>query len=194
MASYAEERVAARRAINKQSKQRAAEMERRIAKFLLGQRVPMSGAGAIKGDCDIQTEKVGKIFIECKYSASVDRQGKQRIIVFWSWLDKMYEDAASMKARMAALVFRYHGTRLSDYVIIRTDVLEKYDSLERLEGAATLDTGLASSYTLYKHKLDALFAANTSGRQIGLIMCNRGTFVVMTIADFKEIIHGTDTI
>ena len=190
MASYADERTAALRANSKRIRARSGEMERNVAKFLIGKRIPMSGAGAMKGDCEVETEKIGKIFIECKYSASRREGYGPRIRIDFRWFDKMHRDAGTMHARFAALVFRYHDVRFSNYVIISTDVLTKYDTIDRLTGAAIIQGGDKSGIELYKSMIDAAFAAHLDRQDVAVLECNRGRYVIMTIALFKELIHG----
>lgn len=188
--SYADERLAAIRARNKRSKRRAGQMEREVASFLGGRRVPMSGAGSMKGDCEVETDKIGRIFIECKHSSQLHPKHGPAIRVDYRWLDKMHKDATSMRAKFAALVLKFHGSRLTSYVILSTDVLEKYGSLEHLSVPYEIDTDNASGITLYRHPTDELMATHGAI----LLHCNRGTYMIISIADFKEIIHGTNPI
>lgn len=192
MSSYREERLAAMDANRRLIRSRSAEMERNVAKFLSGRRVPMSGAGYLKGDCEIVTDKVGRILIECKYSAHRDKTRGPNIRIDFKWLDKMERDAAAMKAVFPALVFRFHDVRLSNHVIIRTDVLKTYDTEDRISGAAYIDAGDRSGITLYKSMLDTAIAAHAFGHPVALLTCNRGEYAVITLALFKEIIHGTE--
>lgn len=193
MATYAEERLAALRANSKRIRARSGQMERNVATFLLGRRVPMSGAGSMKGDCEVETDKIGRIFIECKYSAGTDNMGSPRIRIDFRWFDKMREDAVKMKARFAALVFQYHDVRFAKYVIISTDVLQKYDSLERLVGAAVIDAGSKNGITLTKTMIDLAFAAHTRKLDVALLQCIKGSYILMTLSAFKEFIHGSDS-
>lgn len=194
MSTYAEERHAAIRARNMQSKRRAAEMERFVAKFLGGNRIPMSGAGTMKGDCDVVTDKIGKVFIECKYSAQIDAKRGPMVRITYQWLDKMHKDALTMHAKFAALIFRYHDQRLSSYVIISTDVLEKYWDIGCIVGAAVIDTNERSGHTMFKKHLEQAMVAHERKEPFVVLKCNRGLYAITTIAKFKEIIHGTNCI
>jgi len=188
MSSYAEERIAARRAINAQSKRRAREMERRVAKFLGGHRVPMSGAGAIKGDCEVFTDAIGRVFIECKYSAGIHPSYGPTFHLQMKWFPKLEQDAEIMRARIAALVFRYHDKRLSDYVIIRTDVLLKYVPLFNLATSTVLDYSGKKVVAIYKKHLDAAFAVNPESV---IMRSDYGDYAIILLETFKDIIHGT---
>ncbi len=167
-------------------------MELRIAKLLKGRRVPMSGAGQIKGDCQVITD-IGEIYIECKYSAGIDSNGRGPMIrINFRWFTKMQHDVDIMGSRFGAIIFRYHDTRLSDYVILPIDVFEKYDDVRRLDGVFAFDTGEKSGLTLFKKYLDAAFLANPRGENICLLNCKHGIYVMMTIDIFQEmIIHGS---
>lgn len=194
MASYAEERLAAYRANSKSIRARSSQMERNVAKYLLGKRVPYSGAGAAKGDCEVETDKIGRIFIECKYSASVHASQGPRIRIDFRWFDKIDRDAQIMKARFGALVFRYHDVRLSNYVIISTDVLEKYDTIDRISGATIINSGDKSGISLQKRMIDVAFATHSGGFNVAILECNRGRFAIITLEAFKELIHGSTDI
>lgn len=195
MSSYAEERKAAIRARNAQSKRRARQMELRIAKLLKGRRVPMSGAGQIKGDCQVITD-IGEIYIECKYSAGIDAKRGPMIRINFQWLDKMQRDVDIMGSRFGALIFRYHDTRLSDYVILDVSVFQKYAerATERLTGGVHIfETDDRSGLTLFKKYLDAAFVANPNKENLCLLNCKYGLYVLMTIDIFQEmIIHGSN--
>lgn len=193
MSSYGDERVAAKRALTKQIRARSSEMERNVAKFLLGRRVPMSGAGYMKGDCEVETDKVGRIFIECKYSASRHTYKGPRIRLDYRWFDKMHGDAVKMKAKFAALVFRYHDVRFSNYVIISTDVLERYDTSDKLTGAAIIDTGGHNGVTLFKSAIDTAFASHARAYNVAILQCIKGRYALMTLDLFKELIHDEST-
>ena len=52
---------------NRLNKQRSKAMERRVAKYLNGDRTPLSGAGASKGDVMVPfANRPGRYLIECK--------------------------------------------------------------------------------------------------------------------------------
>lgn len=190
MPSYADERLLAWRANSKLIRARSSQMERDVAKFLIGKRVPYSGAGALKGDCEVETEKVGKIFIECKYSAHRNEYKGPGIRIDFRWFDKIHRDAGIMRAKFGALVFKYHGGRFSSYVIISTDVLEKYATRDYLTGAARINAGDKSGISLYKSMVDAAFVGHLDKHEVAVLECNRGTYVFMPISLFKELIHG----
>lgn len=95
--------------VNRLNRQRARAMEQDVAKFLGGLRVPMSGAGYLKGDVLARTYTGDLVLIECKISA---REGKYGPLFFMDvrYFENMIKSAASMGAAYAALVFRYLGS------------------------------------------------------------------------------------
>lgn len=188
MASYADERRAMTKAMLAQSRRRSREMELRVAKFLLGHRVPMSGAGTIKGDCTVVTDKVGQVFIECKYSAGHTKSGIPVIALDLRWLVKMHTDSVSMRAKFPALIFRYHGGRLSDYVIVPLDAYTRYGEQEFLTDAPELDFGDKTMTKLKQTLLEQLLSAST--HRVIHLKTKVGPYIIMDLVDFKDIIHG----
>ena len=173
-------------------------MELRIAKYLKGHRVPMSGAGSIKGDCLVITDKCGQIYIECKYTAATHVDTGEPIIrLDFKWLDKMQRDAEIMRSRFPALVFRYHDKRLSDYVIVGVDVFQRYaddPQCDRLDNLAVLEAEDKSGLNLQRRALLAAFTANPRGENICMLHCKKGWFVVMTIDLFRDMINEEESI
>lgn len=126
LSDYAEERIAKRRAINAKNKRRGRDMELRVMKDLGGRRVPMSGAGSIKGDGQIYSERFGYIVVECKTSEAKNNNGIPRVTIALSWLPKLEKDVAAMNATLGFLVFNFHNKRSqADYVIIRQDWFQR---------------------------------------------------------------------
>lgn len=124
VSDFSEERRAKIKANNEQNKRRGKQMERRVMKILKGNRVPMSGSGAIKGDGQVFSE-VGYILVECKCSAAINSQGDQKLRVDFRWLTKMQVEATIMNAKFPVLVI-HHIDAKQDYVILREDYFEKY--------------------------------------------------------------------
>lgn len=105
---------------NNLNKQRARTMENRIAKVLGGRRVPLSGAGGIKGDVMLNS-RYGAYLLECKLSAAWDQtEDCESITLAFSWMDKIEQEVRLMRARFGALVFHYHNVK-ADYVMMRAD-------------------------------------------------------------------------
>jgi hypothetical protein len=95
----------------KKNKDRSRRQEQRVAKLFGGNRVPMSGAGSIKGDVMIPYDEYRNIYVECKLT----EKDTMRIPV--SWLQKIEEEAKAMRCIFGILVISFlHG---KDYVLIR---------------------------------------------------------------------------
>jgi hypothetical protein len=105
--------------INATNRNRARAMEIRIARYLRGKRTPMSGAGSIKGDVLVHTDR-GLCVVSCKLSAALTRTSEPYINLRFSWFDELYKDKAaltSLGARFGILVIHWHGFR-DDLVFI----------------------------------------------------------------------------
>lgn len=102
-----------RQEINATNRRRAKDMERRVARYLKGMRVPSSGAIAgMKGDCKIPI--VGgeeHYYVECKSSAQL------AFPLTMLWFDKVLIDTVAMDARFGILVIHFHGKK-QDYVFV----------------------------------------------------------------------------
>lgn len=116
LSDFAIERREQIKSINAQNKRRSKQMERRICKELGGNRVPMSGAGSLKGD-GLLYSKFGLVIIECKYTAGIDKEGNAQIRFNFGWMPKLQSDVDAMKASFGVMVFRYHNTR-NDFVVL----------------------------------------------------------------------------
>lgn len=94
--------------VNRLNKQRARTMENEVAKFLGGFRVPMSGAGSLKGDVFARTADGDLVLIECKITSRELAYGPV-FFLHADYLEGLVKDAASMAAPYPALAFRYLG-------------------------------------------------------------------------------------
>lgn len=97
-------RKSQKKTIQKQNKQRAKDMERRVAKILAGQRTPQSGAGFMKGDVRVPF-KHRHFMIECKLSSMVDTE--PYITIIFDWLVKMEREAEAMRSFFAVLIIHF---------------------------------------------------------------------------------------
>ena len=83
--------------VRKLNKSRAKDMERTVTKRLNGDRVPMSGAGFIKGDGIVYLpDNQGFMSVECKLSAGIGKDGAQ-IVFVEKWIPKLQQDCESMR-------------------------------------------------------------------------------------------------
>lgn len=176
---------------NRLNKQRAKAMERRIAKYLGGDRTPQSGAGSSKGDVTVLfANRPGRYLIECKLTEQF-RADEPSITLSKIWLTKIQAEAQQMKALFGILIFRYHF-RQHDYVLIRAKDLHalgnasRFDSLqapERLEfnnpKAKTVTFGLtkASLATKYPESLVCV--------TIDYVL-----YYLTTLVNFKELVDS----
>jgi hypothetical protein len=113
----------------KTNKRRATEMERRVSERLKAKRVPMSGAGSIKGDV-FSSSEYGMYVCECKFTSGRDRHDHAGVTVNKRWLKKLDEDQHDMTAQFSFLVLRFHR-------ITRMFVLMRREYYERLFGPPT---------------------------------------------------------
>lgn len=180
----AEQLKAERRERNRLNRQRAKTMERRIAKYLGGDRTPQSGAGNSKGDVTVLfTNRPGRYVIECKLTELFDRHGPS-ITISKAWLAKIHREAEQMNAVFGMLVYRYHG-KPDDFVLIRTQDMRKVLK-SPVEAVSDL------SFDNLKTKTFAMPLARS-------LVCKEGTgltcvtidfvlYYLMTLERFKELI------
>lgn len=156
-----------RQEINATNRRRSKDMERRVAKYLRGTRVPASGAIAgMKGDCVIPLVS-GFYLVECKLSAAQNETDNHpKIILNMNWFDKIIQDAKSMGAKFGVLVIHFHS-RKRDYVFIPSHAMQ-YLALKSKHGfdidlirndvnptdLSTLNNRRRTIYTLYQNKLE----------------------------------------
>jgi len=188
MTSPAEERSIAVRKRNADNRRRAAVMERRIAKYLQGSRIPMSGAGALKGD-GIVYSKIGMYLVECKLSALFSKGYSVPSMRFeYRWLSKLEKDVKSMRAKFGILVFHYHKTR-PDYVIMRRDWFYHLgDDTDLID--AFVFTSDRSGYNLRIDLLDKWLQQKPGPRSVMLWQTPVGEYVVMHLDTFKELLDA----
>lgn len=99
-------------------------MESRVAKYLNGNRVPMSGSGSLKGDCYVPYDEYRTIYIECKLTQSDVMRVPQ------TWLEKIEEETLSMRCVCGILVIHFVGSQ-TDYCFISEGGINK---LQKLSG------------------------------------------------------------
>ena len=113
----------ARKRINAKNKARAKAMEQRIAKYLNGNRVPMSGSGTLKGDCFVPFDEYRTIYVECKLTE------KEKITMYQAWLEKVDVESKAMRCIFGMIVVHFIMQR-GDYTFIPVRViplLQRYD-------------------------------------------------------------------
>src|SRR6185436_28311 len=116
---YNEDVYNKRRRRNNLNRSRARRMEDRVAKFLGGNRVPMSGAGSLKGDGLVYTP-IGLLVLECKVTSGGGPAGPTLYFPACRWMTKLESDTKALKGKFGILIIHYHGTN-QDYVVMRRD-------------------------------------------------------------------------
>ena len=94
-----------RTAQNNINRQRSKAMERSVARYFGGVRVPMSGSGGLKGDCIVPYDTYRNIYVECKHASS------KKIRVQQAWLEKISRETKDMRCFLGMLVVHYLYTR-----------------------------------------------------------------------------------
>lgn len=114
---------ATRKRINALNKQRSKQMEHKIAAYLRGRRVLMSGAAKqYKGDVEIPfVNYPGGYLIECKLSA-VRQDNTPKIRMLFEWFEKIHGEAKAMNMKFGVVIIHFHGMK-TDYVFVRSDII-----------------------------------------------------------------------
>jgi len=184
-----DELKAERKERNRLNRQRAKAMERRIAKYLGGDRTPQSGAGTTKGDVTVLfTSRPGRYLIECKLTELFDRHGPS-ISISKAWLSKIHLEAQQMNAVFGMLVYRYHG-RQDDYVLIRSADLRKVvkDLTDAVvESSNMLDFSKTKAKTFAMPLARSLLCKEPPGQVC--VMIDYVVYYLMTLERFKELIE-----
>lgn len=89
-------------------------IERKVAEFLLGRRVPASGNGAIKGDV-IQLRLVPGAIAEVKHGRQVLEAGPKKLS---EWLQEAERDARTAGALGAVLVLHPEGDAIGESLVV----------------------------------------------------------------------------
>jgi hypothetical protein len=169
---------------NRLNKQRSKAMERRVAKYLAGDRTPLSGAGASKGDVVVPfTTRPGRYLVECKLTEQF-AMGQPCIKISKLWLKKIQQEAEQMRALFGVLVIHYHN-HTPDFVIIRGIDLAKVCSLDALKTEARFVLNKPiKTVPLYRTIM-------TKALQYPMVLViDFVVYYVLTLAAFKEIIDG----
>ena len=185
MSDFRSERLAASRNYRELNRKRARIMEKKLATYLKGKRVPFSGAGSIKGDVLAQG-----VLVECKLTEQYGVIEKTPMITLKiAQLEKIHKEAQSMAVlgiHSAALAFHYHETPiLKDGVLMRKDFIERF--------CPTIDT-LCPPETVFVVERRTFIIGRKSllrwleNRPIVYIDTPIGTFGVMFMSTFRDLI------
>jgi len=170
---------------NRLNKQRAKAMERRVAKYLSGDRTPLSGAGSSKGDVMVPfTTRPGRYLVECKLTEQF-HQGEPCITISKLWLKKIQQEAEQMRALFGVLIVHYHNFT-PDYVLIKGVDLAKVYNLDNIVPADRIVLNRATKTFPMPRKM-LTKAANSPI----VVVIDFVVYYAMTLATFREIIDGT---
>ncbi len=123
----AEDSKVLRKEINRRNRMRAKEMERRLAKVFYGHRTPMSGAGYVKGDCNLPLpNNAGAFMVECKLS-SMRTLGKPFFTIFSDWFPKIEREYKAMRSKFGMLAIHFHNVT-GDYFFLHERDIEKVNA------------------------------------------------------------------
>lgn len=179
----AEQVKAERRERNRLNRQRAKTMERRIAKYLGGDRTPQSGAGSSKGDVTVMfANRPGRYVIECKLTELFDHYGPS-ITISKAWLAKIHKEALQMNAVFGVLIYRYHG-RPDDYVLIRAQDLRKIYKEELPVGSELSFDNKTKTFAMPLQR--SILCKQVTG--VTCLTINFVLYYLMTLERFKEIV------
>lgn len=197
-----------RKSGSSRNKDRAKDMERAYAKYLSGERTPLSGAlKAYKGDVIVEFQhNPGKLLIECKMSAQIRETTKtsvKQIRIYFSWFPKMHEEAKSTRARFAVLATHYLNTEYAfDLVFIneqdvKTLLINQY-AVEQsqilahlLQSAPAIDmrvTKQGKPRTGYNLLDTEIIMENYQGVRGMRAITPYGTYLVMYLRDFRDVL------
>lgn len=175
--------------INKLNRDRSKRQERELAKKLLGDRTPQSGAGSTKGDVRVQfVDRPGHYLIEAKLSARrKSYAGKEvpSIAIQGKWFPKLKEDTKSMRSLFGILCIQYVSMPDS-YVLIDTLDLAKIYQVNEVYPIIDWTEKNTVAVQLYRPQAQEY----TKEHGICIFQLKYGTYYLMTLSKWQEIIEG----
>jgi hypothetical protein len=93
------------------NKDRSRRQEQKIASYLKGRRVPMSGSGTMKGDIRVPFDDYRDIYGECKFTE------KDTLSVQVAWLEKIRTEAHTERCLFGILVISFYR-HSNNYILI----------------------------------------------------------------------------
>jgi hypothetical protein len=173
------ERKKAKVSIQKRNKQRAKDMERRIAKLLAGQRTPMSGAGFMKGDIRVPF-KHKHFMIECKLSSQINVGNHDPYITLvFEWFTKMEKEANAMGSLFPVLIvhlMRYE----EDYCFIPLEAWNQW-FIRTEQAAIKIEMSLMRKIT--RRQLQELLP-------FSVVLINTKQYVVLELQELKKMVDA----
>ncbi len=92
-----------------------------------------------------------------------------------------------MRASFPALIFFFRDTK-NYYAVMGVGAYQRFSCNNSLEYAHRIDSSSKVGLYIFKHKLDSLLRHNENRI---ILICVAGSYVIMPIDDFKEILHGS---
>lgn len=186
-----------RQEINATNRRRAKEMERRVARYLKGMRVPASGALAgMKGDCKIPlADGEQHYYVECKMSA----QNSFPLTI--QWFDKVLTDTVAMNSRFGILVIHFHGKK-QDYVFVPSRAMSFLAprSIHGLTIDLIRNDVIAKDITLAGNKMRRVLSLHEEslvqsfvtirGFRTTAFLMESGVWYVFTLEQFRDLMEG----
>lgn len=179
---YAKKRIEGVKERNALNRQRAAAMERNVATFLLGSRVPSSGASWMKGDVRVKSATWGEILVECKLSSMIHTVHGPLLVIQDRWLEKIENDFRAMKCAFGILVIRFHGQLGNGYAVLPKAV---FDQIHVGEYTVRQVPIKKKSYYAYKVHMPDEHAA-----EYVELLFNRGSYIVYPLVQFRDDFHA----
>lgn len=186
----------------KTNKTRSKSMENRIAKYLHGKRVPMSGAAAgWKGDVTIPYAN-GTYLIECKMSAATTPRNEPTMRIEFRWFAKIAEEAIAMKAKFSVVIIHYHNYP-EDIVFINVldfaKLVKKHklpleglvDILPRIDMTTNSTGKMRTGINLPRQVILDSFVTEM-GYKAFIVEFPISRHIVMTLSQFREIMEQVD--
>lgn len=173
------------------NKNRGKAMEHRIAKLLKGNRVMMSGAGSIKGDCIIPFDEHRTYYVECKLTARKD--GRTLFTIPHEWFYKIDRESYAMRSVFGILVIHWHNLK-EDWVFIRQDKIHFIEELKDVSLQHWI-TPLKETGEMKKVKITANYERSNflKGQRAYLIPDNErnkgGIWIVVNMKDWIDVLH-----
>jgi len=190
--------------ITRTNRRRSSEMERRIAKYLQGDKTPQSGSGLTKADCIIPlVNHPGRYLVECKLSSQKRKGVMPMIRLEYEWLSTLKKHVFAMKSRFGILIihFMHRGT---DYVFINLEDIPLLDTLSDSHMFTRLLKTEVYTYTdkerititLYHDELTKMLDAGEkrTAYQSAILIMHIGSYLCIPLTLFKTLLRNEEGI
>jgi Holliday junction resolvase len=165
-----------RKRINARNKTRSRQMEMRVARYLKGNRVPMSGSGSLKGDCFVPYDEYRTIYVECKLTE------KGAFYIYQKWLEKMLRESNAMRCVFPILVIHFVGdSQNRDLVFIPESAVTW---MENQTGHVLADQIESDGFSYEKDRI--IIWNNRETRSPAYYKTLHGEWLLLYLFQFKE--------